>query len=218
MTLRVGMSGEVAPRGRSWLPWAGVLLVLLMQGCATKRYVGPTSGRSADLQRAVSASLDNIVRGFSFAPYAGRSCFLEVVSLAENSGGTSPENESIGALFAERLAMDGVRTVPDPGKADLHMIVRARTVGVNVVRRDLPPPVLPGVDTRSRGSSHDAGLRPGRENRGAAGCSTEIHSCADLLALHHRPLRIDEVGIREAAWPSASDGSWGFSLSRPAPR
>jgi len=134
--------GEAAcadnPRGRSWLPCACLLLLFLAQGCATKRYVGPTSGRSADLQRAISAALDNIVRGFSFSPHAGRSCLVEVVSLAENFGGTSPENELIGALFSEQLARDGIRTMPDSSKADLHMIVRVRTVGVNVVRRDLP--------------------------------------------------------------------------------
>ncbi len=118
--------------------FAVLFCLLVPSGCATKRYVGPTSGRSADMQRGITYSLDNIIRGFSFSSYAGKACFLEVVSLAENFGGVSPENEMIGALFAEQFARDGVRRVAESGKADLHMIVRARTIGVNVIRRDLP--------------------------------------------------------------------------------
>lgn len=114
-------------------------VLLLAAGCATRRYVGPTTGRSADMQKATSAALDNAVESLSFAKFAGKRCVVTVASLAENFGGESPENAAIRGAFAEKLARDGVRVVSDPARADLRLAVRARVVGVNVVRRDFPP-------------------------------------------------------------------------------
>lgn len=115
------------------------LALFATTGCATRRYVGPTTGRSADMQRATSLALDNAVQSASFAGYRGKSCFVEVVSLAENFGGESPENAVIRGAFAEKLAMDGLIVPPDPDQAEFLLSVRARAVGVNVVRRDFIP-------------------------------------------------------------------------------
>ena len=114
------------------------MVALLATGCATRRYVGPTTGRSADMQKAISLALDNVVDGLSFERYAGKRCQLEVVSLAEGFGRESPENEVLRAAFAHRLARGGVTVTQDPAGADMRLSVRARVVGVNVIRRDLP--------------------------------------------------------------------------------
>lgn len=124
--------------GRNFLLFLAVAL-LATTGCATRRYVGPTTGRSADMQRATSTALDRAVQSASFTQYAGKRCTLEVVSLAENFGGESPENAAIRGAIAEKLARDGVIVASEPGQADLRLSVRARVVGVNVVRRDFPP-------------------------------------------------------------------------------
>lgn len=108
-------------------------------GCATRRYVGPTTGRSADMQKATSMALDKAVQSASFAKYSGKRCTLEVVSLAENFGGESPENAAIRGALVEKLVRDGVIVEPGDGQSDLRLSVRARVVGVNVVRRDFPP-------------------------------------------------------------------------------
>lgn len=126
------------PQFRHFIVFLAVAL-LATTGCATRRYVGPTTGRSADMQKAASAALDKAIQSSSFASYAGKRCTLEVVSLAENFGGESPENAVLRGAFAERLARDGVIVAPDSGPADLRLSVRARVVGVNVVRRDFPP-------------------------------------------------------------------------------
>lgn len=118
--------------------FAGVAL-LAAGGCATKRYVGPTTGRSADMQKATSAALDKALQSQSFAGLAGKRCLLDVVSLAENYGGESPENMALRGAFAEKLAQDGAAVAADPAQADVRISVRARVVGVNVVRRDFPP-------------------------------------------------------------------------------
>lgn len=114
------------------------MVALLATGCATRRYVGPTTGRSADMQKAISLALDNVVDGLSFERYAGKRCHLEVVSLAESFGRESPENEVLRAAFAHRLARGGVTVTQDPAGADMRLSVRARVVGVNVIRRDFP--------------------------------------------------------------------------------
>lgn len=118
---------------------AAAFALLAAGGCATKRYVGPTTGRSADMQRATSAALDKALRSQSFAGLAGKRCLLDVVSLAENFGGESPENMALRGAFAEKLLQEGVVVVTDPAQAEVRLAVRARVVGVNVVRRDFPP-------------------------------------------------------------------------------
>ena len=114
-------------------------VLVLAAGCATRRYVGPTTGRSADMQIAVSMALDNVLSSVSFDKFAGEKCFLEVFSLAETFGGESPENAVIRGAFAERLARDGVLLVTDPATAEIRLSVRARVIGVNIIRRDFPP-------------------------------------------------------------------------------
>lgn len=116
-----------------------VLALLATAACATRRYAGPTTGRSADMQRATSAAVEKAIRSASFAKYAGKRCAVEVVSLAENFGGESPENAVLRGALAEVLARDGVVVASDPAQADLRLSIRARVVGVNVVRRDFPP-------------------------------------------------------------------------------
>ena len=116
-----------------------VIALLATAGCATRRYAGPTTGRSADMQKATSAVLDKAVQSSSFATYAGKRCTLEIVSLAENFWGESPENAALRGAFAEKLARDGVIVSPDADPLDLHISVRARVIGVNVVRRDFIP-------------------------------------------------------------------------------
>lgn len=101
--------------------------------------MGPTTGRSADMQKAISLAVEDAVRPLSFAKYSGKKCFVEVVSLAESRVGDSPENAVARGIVTEKLLRDGVQPVPVPSEAELRLSIRARVLGVNTVRRDFPP-------------------------------------------------------------------------------
>lgn len=120
-------------------PLLFILVLILLGGCATQRYVGPTSGRSAGMQRTTSMAAEKAAAELSWSRYAGKKCFLEIHSLAESYGGESPEDGMLRALLVERLARDGVTAAPDAAAADLLLSIRARVLGVDVVRRDFPP-------------------------------------------------------------------------------
>lgn len=117
---------------------AAVLAASVAAGCATRRYVGPTTGRSADMQRATSLALEDALRPVSFAKIAGKKCLVEVVSLAESRAGESPENAVARGILAEKLVRDGVVVVSDPSAAEVRLSVRARSLGVDTLRRDFP--------------------------------------------------------------------------------
>jgi hypothetical protein len=118
--------------------WIFLLVLILAGGCATQRYVGPTSGRSAGMQRSTSEAAEKAAATLSWSRYAGKRCFLEIHSLADSYGKESPEDAILRALLVERLARDGVITVADVASADLSLSIRARVLGVDVVRRDFP--------------------------------------------------------------------------------
>lgn len=128
-----------SPPGAGACLLAAVLAASIAAGCATRRYVGPTTGRSADMQKATSLALEDALRTVSFAKIAGKKCFVEVVSLAESRAGESPENAVIRGMLAERLVRDGVFVVSGHEDAEVRLSVRARSLGVNTVRRDFPP-------------------------------------------------------------------------------
>jgi hypothetical protein len=126
----------VSPVKRSWI---FLLALVFLGGCAWQRYEGPTSGRSAGMQRSTSLAAEKATAALSWSRYAGKKCFLEVHTLSESYGGESPEEGILRALIVEKLARDGVTAVADAAQADIRLSIRARVLGVDVVRRDFPP-------------------------------------------------------------------------------
>ena len=125
---------------RIGLCWFLVLLsASLISGCATKRYEGPGSGRSADSQLATSYALDKVISSTSLTALAGKRVYIQAFSLTLRMGeGDSPEEALLRAWYSEKLRKDGAQVVEEKGQAEIILSVAARAMGVDVVRRDFP--------------------------------------------------------------------------------
>jgi hypothetical protein len=116
-----------------------LLPLLLSSGCATKRYEGPFSGRSADSQLATSTALDKVISSTSLTDLAGKRVYVQAFSLTERGGEErSPEELFLAAWFAERLRRDGAQVVERKEEAEILLCILAKAIGVDVVRRDFP--------------------------------------------------------------------------------
>jgi len=130
--------------GRPWLPsWRATFFLLLSLflcfACATKRYEGPFSGRSADSQLATSAALDKVISSTSLTALEGRRVWIQAFSLTERVGDqASPEESLLLAWFSEKLRREGAQVVERREDAEAHLSILARAIGVDVVRRDFP--------------------------------------------------------------------------------
>ncbi|MDH7498948.1 MAG: hypothetical protein QHH30_01000 [candidate division NC10 bacterium] len=134
-------SKDLGPSWHFW--WRGGFLLLLSLflccACATKRYEGPFSGRSADSQLATSAALDKVISSTSLSALAGKRVSIEAFSLTERIGDQgSPEELLLRAWFSEKLRREGAQVVERPEEAEVFLSIMARAIGVDVVRRDFP--------------------------------------------------------------------------------
>jgi hypothetical protein len=118
---------------------AAFLALLASAGCASKIYIGPTSGRGAEQQLAVSTSAHRAFRGFDVEPLRGRAVAVEVYGLADKLEGLSPEEGFVRSLLVRRLVESGARVVEARSEADTLVSVSLDAAGVDVIRRDFPP-------------------------------------------------------------------------------
>jgi len=121
--------------------WAGIVacLILLSPGCATKRYWGPTMGRSADSQFTPADALEKALKSVSFEPFKGKTLWIDVYSLTERTGDESPEERFLRAWLSEKLASQGVRIAPSRAETEVLLDVKARVFGIHQTRRDFIP-------------------------------------------------------------------------------
>lgn len=120
---------------REWAIVIGLIL-LLTSACATKRYWGPTMGRSADSQIAPAEALEKALRAASFERYRGKTVWVEVYSLTERMGEESPEERFLRSWLGEKLTAQGARLAPSKDQSDVLLDVKARVFGVHQTRRD----------------------------------------------------------------------------------
>jgi hypothetical protein len=116
-----------------------LLLFLVLNACATKRYEGPVSGVASDAQRAMSSALGKATAHLNFSAYKGRKVFLDVVTLTPRIGRNSSEENFIQSWLEEKLVQDGVKAVSSLREADLRLVVLGRVFGVDRRRRDFIP-------------------------------------------------------------------------------
>lgn len=132
----------LSPRSKWLLSLLALLLAaLLSSACATKRYIGPTSGRSADSQLATSYALDKVLSSAtSLSALSGKRVYIEAFSLTEHQGEErSPEEHLLAAWFSEKLRQQGTQVVERKEEAEAVLSIAAKAMGVDVVRRDFPP-------------------------------------------------------------------------------
>ncbi len=123
-------------RFRHWAVLIGFIFILTA-ACATKRYGGPTMGRSADSQFTPADALGKALQSASFEKYRGKKIWIEVYSLTERTGEESPEERFLRSWISERFVSQGGRLAPSKDQADILLDVKARVFGVHQTRRDL---------------------------------------------------------------------------------
>ncbi|TET33783.1 MAG: hypothetical protein E3J72_15925 [Planctomycetota bacterium] len=118
--------------------WILCVLVcsLLFGGCASKKYVGPSSGRGAENQMLISRAVDQAFKKTDFTKFADKKIYLQVCGLAAKAAAQSPEESFISNHLLEKLSRAGARVVPRMEDADLHLTVALRIAGVDIVARD----------------------------------------------------------------------------------
>lgn len=115
------------------------LIIFLTSACATKRYWGPTMGRSADSQFTPTDALEKALRPASFERYRGRTVWIDVFSLTERTGEESAEERFLRSWLAEKLLSQGARIALARNQSEVILDVKARVFGVNQTRRDFIP-------------------------------------------------------------------------------
>ena len=122
-------------RFRHWAILIGFIFILTA-ACATKRYGGPTMGRSADSQFTPADALGKALKSVSFEKYRGKKLWIEVYSLTERTGEESPEERFLRSWISEKFVSEGGRIAPSKNQADILLDVKARVFGVHQTRRD----------------------------------------------------------------------------------
>lgn len=116
----------------------GFWVLLGVTGCATKIYQGPTSGRGAESQQAVSRSLEKALEGFQADRLKGSKVVIEVYALTPRLDGDSAEERYLRGLLIERLLQAGATVVATREDANVLLAATLQTAGVDVIRRDVP--------------------------------------------------------------------------------
>jgi len=112
------------------------LILFLISACATKRYWGPTMGRSADSQFTPADALQKALKSASFDLYRGRTVWVDVYSLTERTGEESAEERFLRSWLTEKLLSQGARIGPSKNQSEVILDVKARVFGVTQTRRD----------------------------------------------------------------------------------
>ena len=121
--------------------WSGIILLILFlsTSCATKRYWGPSMGRSADSQSTPVDALEKALKTASFEPYRGKALWIEVYTLTDRTGEESAEERFLRSWLAEKGSAQGAGLARSKAQADVVLDVKARVFGVHQTRRDFIP-------------------------------------------------------------------------------
>jgi hypothetical protein len=116
-----------------------VLILFLAASCATKRYWGPSMGRSADSQSTPADALQKALKSASFEGHKGKSLWIEVYTLTDRTGEESAEERFLRSWMAEKAVSQGSRMARSKAEADILLDIKARVFGVHQTRRDFIP-------------------------------------------------------------------------------
>jgi hypothetical protein len=114
-------------------------MLLFISACATKRYWGPSMGRSADSQLTPTNALEKALKNTSFEAYRGKSIWIDVYSLTERTGEESAEERFLRSWVGEKIVTQGGQIAAAKNQAAILLDVKARIFGVHQTRRDFIP-------------------------------------------------------------------------------
>ena len=103
-----------------------------------EKYVGPTSGRSSEVQSAVATALKNALSRTSWEDLDGRLVKIEVATLTERTSGRSTEEAYLETAVKTRVLTAGAR-IASTDKPEIEIHVLACALGVTRTRRDFVP-------------------------------------------------------------------------------
>ncbi|NWF53426.1 MAG: hypothetical protein HXY45_01375 [Syntrophaceae bacterium] len=132
---------EKSKNGVQAFRWLMIFLMILFvaSSCATKRYWGPSMGRSADSQSTPADALLKALKAASFEAYKGKSLWIDVYTLTDRTGEESAEERFLRSWMAETAVSRGCRMARSRAEADILLDVKARVFGVHQTRRDFIP-------------------------------------------------------------------------------
>lgn len=138
MEIRRGGRIVMGRKEKALLSWAKIIVLIffLVSACATKRYWGPTMGRSADSQFTPADALEKALKSASFDRYRGKTVWIEVYSLTERTGEDSPEERFLRSWLGEKLVAHGARLANSVNQSEILLDVKARVFGIHQTRRD----------------------------------------------------------------------------------
>jgi hypothetical protein len=124
-----------------WGIWALLIgfIFLLTAACATKRYWGPSMGRSADSQFTPVDALEKALKSVSFEQFRGKKVWIDVYSLTERTGEESAEERFLRSWLSEKMISQGVKVTSPRDPYEILVDVKARVFGVHQTRRDFIP-------------------------------------------------------------------------------
>lgn len=113
-----------------------IALALLAAGCATNRYVGPTSGRSSLVQESTAAAVEKALEKITWDDLRGKTVTVRAASLTERFGGRSPEEVFLEEAILEKAVAAGAKRAEEGAAPDVEIHALARAIGVTRTRRD----------------------------------------------------------------------------------
>jgi len=116
---------------------AVVCLLVLFCGCATKVYIGPGTGISAESQIVLSRALSDAVNSLDFSKFAGKRLRVQLFGMGGVLG-AQPTQALAYSLLTEKILSAG-GSISDEQNADLFCAVSVKVAGVDVTSRDFPP-------------------------------------------------------------------------------
>jgi hypothetical protein len=126
---------------RQLIEWSFLMVLILLSAssCATKRYWGPSMGRSADSQFTAVDALEKAVKDAKFEAYKGKTLWVDVYTLTDRTGEESAEERFLRSWLAEKISAQGAGMARSKAQADIHLDVKARVFGIHQTRRDFIP-------------------------------------------------------------------------------
>jgi len=116
-----------------------ILILSFASSCATKRYWGPSMGRSADSQFTAVDALEKAMKAASFEAYKGKALWVDVYTLTDRTGEESAEERFLRSWLGEKISAQGAQMARSKAQADILLDVKARVFGVHQTRRDFIP-------------------------------------------------------------------------------
>jgi len=113
-----------------------LLAVALVAGCASKKYLAPTMGRSGSQQLAISRALDATLDKFDLSCCKNRTTSLLIQTMGQQAAESAAVTGYMTNALRERIARCEGKFTARPEECDMLLLVRIAVSGVDTTERD----------------------------------------------------------------------------------